>query len=89
MPPDDMISQTALIATAIETIARAFLKNAPILLLDEATSSLDSEAEYLIQDGLLAEGRIVEQGTHAALLAAGGTYARLWNRQAGGFIGTP
>ena len=28
------------------SIARAFLKNAPILLLDEATSSLDSESEY-------------------------------------------
>ncbi len=42
-------------------IARAFVKNAPILLLDEATSSLDSEAEHLIQAGLLAlmEGRTV------------------------------
>ena len=42
-------------------IARAFLKNAPILLLDEATSSLDSEAEHLIQAGLLGlmEGRTV------------------------------
>src|SRR5205807_1216581 len=27
------------------SIARAFLKNAPILLLDEATSALDSESE--------------------------------------------
>tara|TARA_A100001015_G_scaffold116777_1_gene129557 strand:+ start:1684 stop:3411 length:1728 start_codon:yes stop_codon:yes gene_type:complete len=31
------------------SIARAFLKNAPILLLDEATSSLDSESEYEVQ----------------------------------------
>ena len=36
---------------------------------------------------VLDEGRIVEEGPHAALLARGGLYARLWARQSGGFIG--
>ena len=34
------------------SIARAFLKDAPILLLDEATSSLDSESEFAVQKAI-------------------------------------
>ena len=34
------------------SIARAFLKDAPILLLDEATSSLDTESEHLVQKAI-------------------------------------
>jgi ATP-binding cassette subfamily B protein len=37
---------------------------------------------------VLDAGRIVEQGSHSELLAANGLYARYWNRQSGGFIGT-
>jgi ATP-binding cassette, subfamily B, multidrug efflux pump len=36
---------------------------------------------------VLDRGRVAEQGTHAELLALGGVYARLWQRQSGGFIG--
>jgi ATP-binding cassette subfamily B multidrug efflux pump len=36
---------------------------------------------------VLDRGRLAEQGTHAELLALGGVYARLWQRQSGGFIG--
>lgn len=41
------------------TIARAFLKDAPILILDEPTSSIDSRTESVILDALdrLVEGR--------------------------------
>ena len=36
---------------------------------------------------VLDEGRIVEEGGHAELLRRGGLYARLWQRQSGGFLG--
>jgi ATP-binding cassette subfamily B multidrug efflux pump len=35
---------------------------------------------------VLDRGRIVEQGSHQSLLAQEGTYARLWQRQSGGFM---
>ena len=35
----------------------------------------------------LHAGRIIEQGSHAELVARGGAYSRMWRRQVGGFIG--
>ncbi|EGF11485.1 ABC superfamily ATP binding cassette transporter, ABC/membrane protein [Neisseria bacilliformis ATCC BAA-1200] len=35
---------------------------------------------------VLDKGRIVEEGSHAELLAQNGLYAKLWSRQSGGFL---
>jgi ATP-binding cassette subfamily B multidrug efflux pump len=35
---------------------------------------------------VLDRGRIVEKGSHVALLAQGGIYASLWAHQSGGFL---
>jgi len=37
---------------------------------------------------VLENGQIAEQGTHAQLVSDGGTYAKLWSRQSGGFLGS-
>ena len=42
------------------SIARAFLKDAPILLLDEATASLDVDNETAIQESLSGCGQSME-----------------------------
>ncbi len=48
------------------SIARAFLKDAPILLLDEPTSAVDVETESLIQDAIarISKGRTVVTIAH-------------------------
>lgn len=55
------------------SIARAFLKDAPILLLDEATSSLDSQSELAIEDSLkdLRKSRTTIIITHKLLNISG------------------
>lgn len=92
------------------SVARAFLKDAPILILDEPTSSIDSKTEEVILEALerlmvgrttlmiahrlstirnadriiaLANGEVVEQGTHEQLLEQAGLYRQLHEIQMG------
>ena len=36
---------------------------------------------------VMQDGKIIEHGTHDKLVKSGGLYARLWDRQSGGFLG--
>lgn len=55
------------------SIARAFLKDAPIILLDEATASLDVDNESLIQESIskLIENKTVLIIAHRMRTVAG------------------
>ena len=35
---------------------------------------------------VLDKGRVIEEGSHEELVAKGGLYAQLWQRQSGGFL---
>ena len=85
------------------SIARAFLKDAPIILLDEATASLDVENETVLiiahrmrpvsgadRIVVLKNGEVAEQGAPAELLKQDGMFAhmmRLQNRSQSWSIG--
>jgi ATP-binding cassette subfamily C protein CydCD len=47
------------------------------LLITHRLAGLEQIDEVLVLDG----GRVVERGTHAELVGAGGRYARMWARE--------
>ncbi|MBO9456659.1 ABC transporter ATP-binding protein [Paracoccus sp. R12_1] len=66
-----------------DALARA-MHGKTVLAIAHRLSTIAELDRIIVMDA----GRIVEQGTHAELLAQGGLYARYWNRQSGGFLGT-
>ncbi|RMC34322.1 ABC transporter ATP-binding protein [Paracoccus alkanivorans] len=66
-----------------QALSRA-MKGKTVLAIAHRLSTIAQLDRIIVMDA----GRIVEQGTHEQLLAKAGLYARYWNRQSGGFLGT-
>jgi ATP-binding cassette subfamily B protein len=52
-------------------------RNRTTLIIAHRLSTVVNADQIIVMD----QGRIIERGTHQALLAAGGTYANMWNMQ--------
>ena len=68
---------------AIQGSLNALMEGKTVVAIAHRLSTIAAMDRLVVMDG----GRIVEEGTHAQLLARGGLYARLWARQSGGFLG--
>ena len=62
---------------AIQAQLKDIAKNRTTMVIAHRLSTIADAHQILVMD----HGRIVERGTHQALLATGGVYAQMWERQ--------
>jgi ATP-binding cassette subfamily B protein len=76
--------------SALDSESEALIQDALWKLMEGRTAIVIAHRLSTIQKMdriiVLSNGKIVEEGNHAYLLRMGGVYAKLWNRQSGGFI---
>ena len=68
---------------AIQDSLDRLMGNKTVIAIAHRLSTIAAMDRLVVMD----KGRIVESGTHQQLLEQGGVYARLWQRQSGGFLG--
>jgi ATP-binding cassette, subfamily B, multidrug efflux pump len=71
------------VEAAIQDSLYRLMEGKTVVAIAHRLSTIAAMDRLVVMDA----GRIVEQGSHAELLAAGGLYARLWAHQSGGFLG--
>ncbi|SET61715.1 ABC transporter ATP-binding protein [Paracoccus homiensis] len=70
------------VEAAIQSRLSLLMQGKTVIAIAHRLSTIAAMDRLIVMD----LGRIVEQGTHAELLAQGGLYSRLWSRQSGGFL---
>jgi len=70
------------VEAAIQEQLQSLMEGKTVIAIAHRLSTIAAMDRLIV----LEQGQIVEEGTHAQLLARGGPYARLWERQSGGFL---
>ncbi|MEL7001000.1 MAG: ATP-binding cassette domain-containing protein, partial [Pseudomonadota bacterium] len=71
------------VEAAIQDTLYGVMQGKTVIAIAHRLSTIRRMDRIVVMD----QGRIVEMGAHDTLLAKGGLYANLWNRQSGGMIG--
>lgn len=71
------------VEAAIQTNLNKLMQGKTVIAIAHRLSTIAALDRLIVLD----KGCIVEQGTHHELIAHGGIYAQLWERQSGGFLG--
>jgi ATP-binding cassette subfamily B multidrug efflux pump len=71
------------VEAAIQSQLYGLMEGRTVIAIAHRLSTIAVLDRLVVVDG----GRIVETGTHQALMAGDGLYAALWRRQSGGFLG--
>ncbi len=70
------------IEAAIQESLYSLMEGKTVIAVAHRLSTIAAMDRLVIMD----RGRIVEEGSHDALLRGGGLYSDLWRRQSGGFL---
>ena len=70
------------VEAAIQENLYRLMEGKTVIAIAHRLSTIAAMDRLVVMD----KGRIVEEGTHDQLVARGGLYARLWQRQSGGFL---
>ena len=70
------------VEAAIQENLYRLMEGKTVIAIAHRLSTIAAMDRLVVMD----EGRIIEEGTHDALIARGGLYAQLWQRQSGGFL---
>jgi len=71
------------VEAAIQKTLYGMMQGKTVIAIAHRLSTIAQMDRIIVLD----QGRVIEDGSHDDLLAAGQTYAGLWQRQSGGFLG--